>query len=49
MTREEAWKAGVCLECKKPASPKCYSQAGKKKYMISAICEECFDKMFKED
>ena len=46
MTRKEAREKGICLECKNLAAPRCHSQAGKKEYLISAICEECFDKMF---
>ena len=43
ISRSEAWKRGICLECKQPALPKCYSEAGKKEYEISGLCEECFD------
>ena len=46
MTREEAWKDGLCVECKKPAT--FYSDAGRAEYKLSAMCEPCFDEMFAE-
>ena len=46
MTRAEAWKDGLCVECKKPAT--FYSEAGRKEYKLSAMCEPCFDAMFAE-
>lgn len=49
MTQTEAWNKGICLVCKEPALPKCYSDAGRSEYNISATCEQCFDEMFQED
>lgn len=49
MTQTEAWSKGVCVECRQPALPKCYSEAGRGEYRISAICERCFDAVFAED
>ena len=43
MTKQEALEKGVCLQCKELAIPKCYSEAGKKEYSISGLCERCFD------
>ena len=44
MTIEEAYKANVCIRCKKP--PEFQSDLGRREYMISAVCEPCFDEMF---
>ena len=38
---------GICLSCKEPAIAKCYSDAGRREFQISGICEICFDNMFK--
>jgi hypothetical protein len=43
MTKLEAIRAGVCIDCKKDAT--WYSPAGKKEYFISGLCESCFDKI----
>ena len=43
MTKAEALSQGICLQCKMPALPKCYSEAGKREYQISGLCEPCFD------
>lgn len=47
-TKAEVKSQGLCLSCKEPALPKCYSEAGRREYSISGMCEECFDKMFEE-
>lgn len=39
-------KSGLCIQCKEPALPKCYSEAGRKEFKISGLCERCFDAMF---
>ena len=41
MTVAEAHAAGVCLRCRKP--PTFYSEAGRREYRISGLCEPCFD------
>lgn len=43
MTMAEALSKGICIQCKEPAIPKCYSEMGVKEYSISALCERCFD------
>jgi hypothetical protein len=43
MTRVDAIRAGICIDCKKDA--KWYSPAGKAEYQISGLCEPCFDKI----
>lgn len=47
-TVSEARQEGVCIECWEPALPKCYSEAGRKEYQISGLCELCFDAMFED-
>lgn len=49
MTRAEAIQKGICIECKKPDPlQRCHTNAGKREYYISGMCEECFDKLFEE-
>lgn len=48
-TAAEAQSAGLCISCKEPALPKCYSAAGKSEYRISGLCEQCFDSITRED
>jgi len=45
MTKGEASSQGICVCCKQPALPKCYSEEGRREYGISGLCEECFDKI----
>lgn len=45
MTKAEALKSGICIQCKEPAIPKCYSAAGEREYKISGLCEVCFDEI----
>lgn len=49
MTVSEARSKGICIECKKPALERCYSDAGRSLYNMSGLCEVCFDEMFKEE
>ena len=44
-TAEDAKHSGLCIQCKEPALPKCYSEAGRKEYQISGLCEKCFDEI----
>ena len=48
LSKEEAHKTGVCVQCRQPALPKCYSDAGRREYNISGMCEQCFDSLFEE-
>lgn len=34
---------GVCAACGKPALERCYSEAGRREFHISGLCEPCFD------
>ena len=45
MTTKEAIEKGICIQCHETALPKCYSEAGKREYKISGLCEECFDEI----
>ena len=42
-TSNQAQSIGLCIQCKEPALPKCYSDAGRREYRISGLCELCFD------
>ena len=47
-TVEESTKKGLCIQCGEEALPKCYSDAGRREFKISGLCEKCFDEMFQE-
>ena len=49
LSRKEAIEKGICLQCREPALEKCYSNAGRREFFISGLCEKCFDKMFGEE
>ena len=49
MTKAEARKTSICVQCKEPALAKCYSDAGRREYAISGLCEQCFDSICGED
>lgn len=40
---------GLCIECKLPALPGCHSDAGRREFAISGLCEICFDAAFEDD
>lgn len=44
-TKESAVAAGRCIDCKEEALPKCYSDAGRREYNISGLCEVCWDRI----
>jgi len=47
MTKAEAMEKGICIECRNPATEnRFYSEAGRKEYQISGMCEICFDACF---
>jgi hypothetical protein len=35
ITRQEAWKKGICIDYKQPALPKCHTKAGRYVYTTS--------------
>lgn len=35
--------------CKQPALARCHTNAGRREFYISGMCEQCFDKMFSEE
>jgi hypothetical protein len=41
LSRGEAFEKGICARCQKP--PQFYSEAGRREYRISGLCEYCFD------
>ena len=41
MTLAEAHAKGLCIQCKK--QPTYSSEAGRREYAISGLCEPCFD------
>lgn len=47
ITKAEAHKAGICVECKQIATWR--TDAGRREYQISGLCEPCFDAMFGEE
>lgn len=46
ITKQEAYARNICIDCKEPWEPKTHTDAGRREYRITAICEECRDKMF---
>ena len=47
LTAAEAQQQGICIDCKQP--PTFHTEAGRREYQISGICEPCFDKLFPEE
>ena len=45
MTAEEGIKQGICIKCREEAEPRCHSEAGKKEFTISGLCEMCWDQI----
>ena len=46
---DEIVAEGSCRRCHQPAGPKCYSDAGRREFQISGICERCFDAVCDEE
>ena len=44
---KEDRKKGLCIQCRESALEKCYSEAGRREYCISGLCEGCWDNMMK--
>jgi len=49
LTPLKAKELGLCLHCRQPALARCRTDAGKREYQISALCEVCFDQITSED
>jgi hypothetical protein len=49
ITLTRALQEGICVRCKKPVLERCYSEAGRKEFQISGLCELCFDKLTSEE
>ena len=57
ITKDEAIARGICVDCKLPVfesvkfssevKGRFYSEAGRKEYYISGLCEYCWDAIFK--
>lgn len=43
VSRSEAYRTGLCIDCKQEARRRIYSKAGEKEYTMSGMCERCFD------
>jgi len=43
ISNKEGIEEGICINCRQPALENCYSEAGKKEFYISGLCEKCFD------
>jgi hypothetical protein len=41
--RALAVATGLCVECHQPAAEHCYTDAGRREFRITGLCEECFD------
>ena len=42
-------KEGRCVQCGLDGLNNCYSDAGRREFKISGLCEKCFDEIFDED
>ena len=47
MTPDEAREQNICIRCKQP--PRFKTEAGKREYRQSGMCEYCFDEEFEDD
>ena len=47
MTASEAQTLSVCIECRK--TPTLESEAGRREYAISGLCESCFFEITQEE
>lgn len=48
MSVEEGISKGICINCKEEALPKCHSDAGRREFKISGLCEVCWDEIVGE-
>jgi len=39
---------GLCIKCEQFALSNCYSEAGRREFKISGLCEKCFDEICNE-
>ena len=47
-TVTEAHDKGVCVKCGQSPDDNCYSDAGRREWCISGLCEKCFDEITEE-
>jgi len=45
METDDAISKNLCVRCKQPAYKNIYSEAGKREFKISGLCERCFDEV----
>lgn len=43
LSKQGLSRDGLCISCGQPALKNCYSEAGRREYSISGLCEKCFD------
>lgn len=46
---EKAHEKGICVACGIDAQSRCKTDAGRKEYLLSGLCEICFDSIFADD
>ena len=47
--KHKAFAARICVKCGLSAADRCYTDAGRREWHISGLCELCFDEIFSED
>jgi len=47
--KQDALNKRICVKCAHPAAQRCYTDAGRKEWAISGLCELCFDAIFADD
>jgi hypothetical protein len=45
ITVSDAQEKGQCIMCKHEALSRCTTEAGRREYQISGLCEVCFDEI----
>ena len=45
LTKEEAHKKKICIDCKRPVDPEKLKQIDRDEYNISGLCPSCWDKI----
>jgi len=45
MTKDDAVKDEICIDCREPALPKCSTDISRSEYRISGLCEMCWNRI----